>query len=169
MAKKQMRPLNWAWAGILLGLLNVIIMNTWVSNRPIGASTAFPYVGAILAGLKDAVYTKLIAKPGSWELWFLIGALIGAFVSSLIAGDFKLQLVPDRWKDVKGSSGAKRIFWVAVGAFLLIFGARMAGGCTSGHILSGFMQLSAGSMVFGIVVIISFLITGKLFYKGGRS
>lgn len=169
MARRQMRPLNWAWAGILLGLLNVIIMNIWVSDRPIGASTAFPYVGAMLSGLKEAAYTERIAKPGSYELWFLLGALIGAFISSLIAGDFKLQLVPDLWKDVEGSSGAKRIFWVAVGAFLLIFGARMAGGCTSGHILSGFMQLSAGSMVFGIVVITSSLITGKLFYKGGRS
>ncbi len=169
MAKKQMRPLHWVWAGILLGLLNVIIMNTWISNRPIGASTAFPFAGAMLAGLKDAVYTKLIAKPGLWELWFLLGALIGAFVSSRVAGDFKLRLVPDRWKEVKGSSAGKRIFWVAVGAFLLIFGARMAGGCTSGHILSGLMQLSASSLVFGVIVMVSFVITGKLFYRGDKS
>ncbi|NOZ13085.1 MAG: YeeE/YedE family protein [Acidobacteria bacterium] len=165
MAKEKIGPLHWAWAGVLLGLLNVVIMNSWVSNRPIGASTAFPYAGGILAGLKDAVYTKLIAKPGLWEIWFLLGAFIGAFVSSMIAGDFKLQLVPERWKAVKGGSPWKRVLWTIIGAFLLIFGARMAGGCTSGHILSGFMQLSAGSMVFGVVVILTFVITGKLFYR----
>ncbi len=165
MAKKYSRSLHWAWAGILLGLLNVVLMNIWVTNRPIGASTAFPYIGGILSGLKDSPYMQQIANPGLWEVWFLLGALIGAFISARISGDFKLQLIPERWKEAKGASAAKRIFWVALGAFFLIFGARMAGGCTSGHILSGFMQFSAGSMAFGIVVMISFIITGKLFYR----
>jgi uncharacterized membrane protein YedE/YeeE len=47
----------------------------------------------------------------------------------------------------------------------LLFGARMAGGCTSGHIISGGMQLAVSSLVFGLFVFIAFIITGKLFYK----
>ena len=165
MTRKTMRPLHWAWAGVLLGLLNVVLMHTKVANRPIGASTAFPYLGGVVAGLKDAPYVKLIAKPGLWEVWFLLGALLGAFVSSVIAGDFRLELIPARWKAAKGGSRLKRVFWAAAGGFLLILGARMAGGCTSGHILSGVMQLSASSLVFGIVVISTFLVAGKLFYR----
>jgi uncharacterized membrane protein YedE/YeeE len=41
----------------------------------------------------------------------------------------------------------------------------MAGGCTSGHILSGGMQMAVSSLVFGFFVFAAFLVTGKLFYK----
>lgn len=165
MTKKMWRPLHWAWAGVLLGILNVIIMNVYVANRPIGASTAFPYLGAWLTGMQHAVYAKMIAKPGLWEVWFLVGAFAGALVSSLLAGNFKIQLVPDRWQNVHGPSASKRIFWAVIGTILLISGARLAGGCTSGHILSGGMQLAVSSLIFGAVVMISFLITGRIFYR----
>jgi uncharacterized membrane protein YedE/YeeE len=48
---------------------------------------------------------------------------------------------------------------------MLIIGARLAGGCTSGHFLSGMSQLAISSMIFGAVVMITLVITGKLFYK----
>ncbi len=105
-----------------------------------------------------------IAVPGSWELYFLIGAFIGSFLSSVIWKDFRVNLVPERWRDVKGNSGGKRMFWALVGGFLLIFGARLAGGCTSGHILSGGMQLAASSLVFAVMTFIAFFLTGRLFY-----
>ncbi len=161
---KQGKALHWLWAGILLGVLNVVIMNVHISNRPIGASTMFPYLGGLIAHLKNAAYMQIIAKPGHWELFFLIGALVGALVSSLAFGDFKLKLVPSQWSKIKGESKGKRILWAAIGGFLLILGARIAGGCTSGHILSGGMQLSVSSLVFGVIVTISLLITGKIFY-----
>ncbi|NOY60768.1 MAG: YeeE/YedE family protein [Calditrichaeota bacterium] len=161
---KKGKVLHWLWAGILLGVLNVVVMNVHVANRPIGASTMFPYLGGLITHLKNAAYMQVIAKPGNWELYFLIGAFIGGLVSSLAFGDFKLKLVPSRWSKVKGENKGKRILWAAIGGFLLILGARLAGGCTSGHILSGGMQLSVSSLTFGVVVIISFLITGKLFY-----
>jgi uncharacterized membrane protein YedE/YeeE len=41
----------------------------------------------------------------------------------------------------------------------------MAGGCTSGHILSGGMQLAFSSLVFAVVVLAALLVTGKLFYR----
>jgi hypothetical protein len=41
----------------------------------------------------------------------------------------------------------------------------MAGGCTSGHILSGSMQLSVSSMLFAVFVFAALIITGKIFYK----
>ncbi|MDD5452520.1 MAG: YeeE/YedE thiosulfate transporter family protein [Desulfovibrionales bacterium] len=165
MGENGSKPLLWLWAGILLAILNTLIFNINMSDRPIGASTAFPYFSGLLAGLTDADYMKDIVRSGSWELYFLCGALIGSFLSSLISRDFKIQLIPERWRDVKGGSAAKRVFWAFLGGFLLLFGARLADGCTSGHILSGGMQLAVSSLVFGAVAIITFLITGKVFYR----
>jgi len=78
-----------------------------------------------------------IQKPGNWELIFLSGAFLAV----------------------------KRVVWSFIGGFLLITGARMAGGCTSGHILSGGMQLAASSLLFAVFVFAGLLITGKVFYK----
>jgi uncharacterized membrane protein YedE/YeeE len=59
----------------------------------------------------------------------------------------------------------KRLIWAFFGGFLLLFGARTAGGCTSGHVISGGMQLAASSMLFAFFVFASFLATGKMFYR----
>ena len=162
--KRKSRPLSWLWAGILIAILNVAVSNVYMSDRPIGASTAYPYLAGLLAGLKETIYMQEIAKHGSWELYFLLGALVGSFFTSLIWGDFKVCLIPERWKEAKGNSVGLRVFWAFTGGFLLLFGARLAGGCTSGHVLSGGMQLALSSLIFGAVAIISFLITGRLFY-----
>jgi len=156
--------LHWLWAGILLALLDVVVFNSFVTNRPIGASTAFPYFASILTGLSDSLYGKIIHNSGRWEVYFLLGALIGAFLSSLLTKDFKVRFTPQLWQKVKGSSPANRAVWAFIGGFLLILGARLAGGCTSGHILSGGMQLAVSSLVFGLIAFGSFLLTGKLFY-----
>jgi len=161
----ERKPLSWLLAGILLGVLNVIAAHALMSHRLIGASTAYPYVSGLLTGLGDAPYMQKIAEPGSWEMYFLFGALVGAFLASVISKDFKVRLIPGRWQEVKGQSKPKRIFWAFSGGFLLLLGARLAGGCTSGHILSGGMQLALSSLAFGAVVVVSFLITGRLFYR----
>jgi hypothetical protein len=45
----------------------------------------------------------------------------------------------------------------------------MAGGCTSGHFLSGMTQTAFSSMIFGAVVMISLVVTGKYFYKDNEN
>jgi uncharacterized membrane protein YedE/YeeE len=47
----------------------------------------------------------------------------------------------------------------------MIIGARLAGGCTSGHFMSGMSQLAVSAMIFGGVVMLTLVITGKLFYN----
>ncbi len=157
--------LNWFWAGTLLAVLNGIVFLVHVANRPIGASTTYPYLADILAGLKNNAYFLKIQTPGHWEFIFLIGAFLAGLVASLIFGDFKLASVHERWEKYKGSSSLKRLVWAFVGGFVLIFGARMAGGCTSGHILSGGMQMAVSSLVFGLFVVVGLLVTGKIFYR----
>lgn len=157
--------LNWFWAGTLLAALNAVVFWVHVANRPIGASTTYPYLADIFAGLKKNPYFLKIQTPGHWEFIFLIGAFVAGLVASLIFGDFKLTAVHARWTKYKGTSSGKRLLWAFFGGFILIFGARMAGGCTSGHILSGGMQMAISSLIFGLFVVVGVLVTGKIFYR----
>jgi uncharacterized membrane protein YedE/YeeE len=163
--KDKNQSKKWIPAGIALAILNLIVFSSAVTNRPIGASTTFPYVADLLTGFTNNDYYKAIQTPGNWELIFLTGAFIAGVVISLIKKDFKLILIHDNWKKHKGNSKKERVIWSFVGGFILLFGARMAGGCTSGHILSGGMQFAFSSLFFSVFVFAGLLITGKLFYK----
>jgi len=148
-----------------LAVLNVVVFLSATTNRPIGASTSYPWLSDIIAGFSDNSYFNKISTPGAWEGIFLLGAMIAAFVGALVKNDFKFIMVHDNWKKYKNSSSVSRALWAFVGGFILIFGARMAGGCTSGHIISGGMQLAASSIVFGVFVFAGLAITGKIFYQ----
>ena len=65
---------------------------------------------------------------------------------------FKKQ-VPNAWSH--SHNPKYRPMGAFVGAFMVLFGARMANGCASGHILSGDIQMAVSSFVFMIFVLIS--------------
>ncbi|NOZ47909.1 MAG: YeeE/YedE family protein [Chlorobi bacterium] len=164
--KKDKKADNkWLIAGIALAILNGIVFLKSVTNRPIGASTSYPYLVDFLTGATKNSYFQKIETPGNWELIFLFGAFIAVLVNSIIKKQFKFKLIYSNWEERFGNSKLKRIIWAFIGGFILIFGARMAGGCTSGHIISGGMQLSVSSLVFAFFVFASLIITGKLFYR----
>lgn len=161
----KVKNYKWLYSGIALAILNPIIFLTTTTNRPIGASTAFPYIADMSAGLTQNSYFIKIEGAGYWEVVFLVGAFFAGFIISMIKKDFKVKLIHSNWEKFKGDSSSKRIIWSFIGGFILIFGARMAGGCTSGHILSGGMQIAVSSLMFAVFTFIGLLITGKLFYK----
>ncbi len=154
------------WFISALGIAVVAALIFSISDRVLGASSFYPYAADSLVGLSDHDYfIKSAYKSGSYEMKFLLGAFLAGLVFSLINGSFQVRLIHSNWSRLKGDSSAKRIIWAFVGGFLLLFGARLAGGCTSGHVISGGMQLAASSLVFAIFVFAGFLITGKLFYR----
>jgi len=157
--------MKWLYSGIGLAVLNAIVFLEVLSNRVIGASTAYPYVADVVTGNTVNEYFSKIKGPGKWEVFFLTGAFISGIVISLFRKEFKITLIHSNWEKYKGNSVTKRIIWSFIGGFILIFGARMAGGCTSGHILSGGMQLAVSSLVFAIFVFAGLLLTGKYFYR----
>lgn len=163
--KEKAKDLKWLVSGIALGILTPMVFLTALTNRVIGASTFYPYIGDLMTGTTRNDYFDKIKEPGHWEMIFLAGAFFSGIILSLIRKDFKFVLIHDNWKKYKGDSAYKRIIWAFIGGFILIIGARMAGGCTSGHIISGGMQLSVSSLTFAIFVFAGLLITGKLFYK----
>jgi uncharacterized protein len=163
--KEKATDFKWLYAGIGLAVLNVIVFFSVVSNRIIGASTAYPYLADLFTGTTQNDYYTKVQGPGHWELFFLIGAFISGIIISIFRKEFKITIIHSNWAKFKGNSVSKRIIWSFIGGFILIIGARMAGGCTSGHILSGGMQLSVSSLVFAVFVFTGLLITGKYFYK----
>jgi uncharacterized membrane protein YedE/YeeE len=156
---------NWIFSGIALAVLNVIIFSSSITDRVIGASSTYPYLGNLIIHNTSNEYFNKISASGHWELIFLAGAFAAGLIISLIKKDFKIRLIHDNWLKYKGPSIYKRAIWSFAGGFLLIIGARLAGGCTSGHVLSGGMQLSISSLVFAVFVFAGLLATGRLFYK----
>ena len=160
----KVKDKNWFYAGIALALLNLVVFSRFTTDRPIGASTSYPYVADLITGLTDNGYFQKISNPGHWEVIFLAGAFLAGLIISLLKKDFRFRLIYENWEKHKGTSPVKRVIWAFAGGFILIFGARMAGGCTSGHIISGGMQLAVSSLTFAVFVFIGLLITGRLFY-----
>ncbi|SFV71815.1 hypothetical protein MNB_SV-13-1805 [hydrothermal vent metagenome] len=160
--------LPWWVGGILMSGLLLLTFSIYGANRPIGASTYVPYASSLIFNLDPEKYSyiKEIKNAGSWEGIMLLGVLFGGFITSVfITKTFRFSLIPTGWKKYKNNSIISRLLWSFFAGFLMIIGARLAGGCTSGHFMSGMSQMAISSMIFGGVVIVSLLITGKLFYN----
>ena len=163
------RRLPWWLGGILMALLLLFTFSIFGGNRPLGASTYVPYFAGVLFNMdpKDYVYLQHVRNSGAWEGVMLLGALFGGFLTAVfVTKSFRFSVMPTAWKAYKNGSVVSRLVWSFVAGFFLIIGARLAGGCTSGHFLSGMSQTAFSSMIFGGVVLISLIITGKFFYKG---
>lgn len=156
---------KWLFTGIGLAILNAVLFLPAVANKGMGASTLFPYLGDLISGVTDNAYFEKISGSGTSQIYFLGGALLSGLIMSLIQKRFKITLIHDNWKKYKNSSSLSRIIWAFLGGFILIFGARVAGGCTSGHVITGGMQLAIGSLVFAAFTFAGLLLTGRVFYR----
>jgi len=163
-----MNRLPWWMGGILMSGLLLMTFSIFGADRPIGASTYVPYFAGLIFDLdpKEYSYLEHIKNPASWEGVMLLGSLFGGFIVSVfLTKTFRLSLVPTGWKKYKNSSVVSRLLWSFVAGFFMIIGARLAGGCTSGHFMSGMSQMAISAMIFGVVVMGALVITGKLFYN----
>jgi hypothetical protein len=167
----MIKRIPWWVGGILMSLLLLFTFTVFGADRPIGASTYVPYFAGMIFDLDPQKYTYLqkIDKSGSWEGVLLLGVLFGAFFNAIfITKTFRLSVVPAAWKRYKNNSVTSRLIWSFISGFFLIIGARLAGGCTSGHFMSGMSQTAISSIIFGAVVLVSLVVTGKLFYKDSK-
>jgi uncharacterized membrane protein YedE/YeeE len=169
--------LSWKVTGLLVGL--VLIVATALV-KPLGVSTQYVVTDAIVLhstapGVAESnEYLSKYGEKQDWGIgygWMLvIGMFIGGSLSSLITHRFRNRdnsSVPSMWQSKFGTSSPKRLMHAFAGGVLLLFGARLAGGCTSGHVISGISQLTIGSFVFGIAIFASGIVTAKILYRGG--
>lgn len=163
---------------ILLGIAFTITAVAVIILRQIfGESTTYSWIGAQISYLINPYwaasnpYFQLfggmhivngvpVNDPFSeigWEPFSDLGTFLGGLVSSLFISKrfmgFKQQ-VPTVWQHRFGPSPAKRALGSFIGTFMVLFGARMANGCASGHILSGNIQMAVSSFLFMIMVLI---------------
>jgi len=158
--------------GAATGIL--MIITSLVSGKFFGASTTFARGGGMIEKLLfservlNNMYFKKYAPEFDWQFLFVIGIAIGAFLSAYFSKDFKITWVPDMWKKEKNADWKKRALWSFAGGILVIIGARMAGGCPSGHGLSGLSQLSLSGFISIIFFVIGGAVSANLLYKGGK-
>ncbi len=162
------------WSPYVVGAAIGILV--WIgfifSNKAIGCSTAYARTAGMGERLvrgdkvEDKPYYKEFVPKIDWEWMLVLGVVIGAFISSTLSGSFRIETVPRIWQESFGSSAILRYVGALIGGSLLGFGARMAGGCTSGHGISGTSQLSLGSWLAFIFFFIGGILTAVILYGG---
>ena len=140
-------------AGIVIGLLQIPAF--LLIETALGASSSYVTIGGLIASWVDPSILKIdyvakhVALTGKnwWQVALVAGICIGALISMKLSGA-KRQPISPIWTRALGSTSPTRRYAVALAAgFIMLFGARIADGCTSGHGLSGTAQLAVGSMV----------------------
>jgi uncharacterized membrane protein YedE/YeeE len=137
--------LPWYIAGPALGLLVVGLF--LVANQPLGASGA--YVNTIKAARRDA-------DAVLWRVWYFVGIFAGGLLAISLGPGFELRSGYDAMTAVWSMPVVTVV--VLLGAIVMGYGARMAGGCTSGHGICGTAQRSPASWT----VMITFMGTAVL-------
>lgn len=167
---------EWSWlkGGVALGLLSAFAF--W-SYRPLGVSTSYPRAVALLLEpitpefVAANAYFQRVPPIVDWQLMLVIGIVIGGFIASRVVARAEAR---ERAKsgglqsgagfldaggadacalDHSGESVSPSRKWRAfLGGFLVLFGARLADGCTSGHVITGMTQLATASFLFAAAV-----------------
>ncbi|MNS81249.1 putative inner membrane protein [compost metagenome] len=154
--------------GILFGLLGVASIALFA---PIGVSATYPRaVGAVLEKLTPAYAqaNPYLAQLGGLvrpETLLVVGLLVGGFVAARLGRSAPAPAVEVIHANER--STRHRYLNAFIGGFFLLFGARLAGGCTSGHVISGITQLSVSGLLFGAGVFATGIVTAKLL-RGGH-
>jgi uncharacterized membrane protein YedE/YeeE len=105
-------------------------------------------------------------KPAvDWEVMLVLGVVAGAFLAAWLGGELTGRWVPPMWEARFGDNLALRLSVALAGGALMAFGARLAGGCTSGHGISGALQLSVGSWISVICFFAGGIATAMLMYQ----
>ncbi len=140
-------------AGIVIGLLQVPAF--LLVETALGASSSYVTVGGLLASLVDPAIGRIdyvarhLAATGKnwWQVALVAGIAIGAFASMRLSGARRHAISPAWGRALASRSSGVRYAVAFIGGFIMLFGARLADGCTSGHGLSGVAQLAVSSTV----------------------
>lgn len=169
------QPWPWYVSGPLIAL--VMFLMLWMGER-FGVSSTLRSYCAIAGAGKHAAFFDFDWKKQRWNIVFVIGAIIGGFIAGTFLDNpeplnlsqatiqdleglgiaFDGSLAPESLFSWSALSSLKGIVVLVVGGFFIGFGARWAGGCTSGHAISGLSNLQLPSLI----AVIGFFIGGLL-------
>ncbi len=158
------QPWHWSVAGLLIGLIVPTLL--LVGNKSFGISSSLRHICAacIPAGLPFFQYNW---KDEVWNLLFVLGIFLGGIVATQFLGSGEAIVLAEGTKNKLTVLGitdysqsmppqifgmdnlltARGFFFFVLGGFLVGFGTRYAGGCTSGHAIMGLSGLQWPSLV----------------------
>ena len=149
---------GWPWysTGIILGIVNIIawLVAFYVAsfNYPLGISGG--WLSNIQWVLTGATIEKFI-----WFGFIVIGIIVGGLIGAVLAGEFKLRAPKD----------AKILLQQLLGGIIMGIGAIIAAGCNIGNLLSGIPQLSLGSIVASVGIVLGCWIMAYLMFMREKS
>jgi uncharacterized membrane protein YedE/YeeE len=156
-------------AGGLIGVLAIATM--YFSGHPIGASGAYAKaVGVMMKRVapkhtESLPYYKKEPPALDWEFFLVVGAILGAFLAAASGGELTGRAVPPMWAARFGPEVWPRLLVGLLGGVAMAYGARVAGGCTSGHGISGALQLSVGSWIALVCFFLGGVPVAMLLYR----
>ncbi len=144
-------PMPWYVSGPLIGLLVVCLYA--VANQRLGVSGTY---------LQVANFFRDRPRAEMWRVWFFVGVLCGSFVAGLLEGGPTLSLA-------YGALGAVLPLALLpptlfLGGVFIGFGARWAGGCTSGHAISGTSSLSPASWIAAVTFFVTAVVVTHIIH-----
>ncbi|MEO9529471.1 YeeE/YedE thiosulfate transporter family protein [Roseibium sp.] len=178
--------LDWKIGGLALGLVFFLAV---LLVKPIGVSTQFVILDGVLwDAVNPAVvtqttdgfastnayldksggkYAKAVSNPLNYSFVFVLAMVIGGALSAWTRGGVGAaeRRNPALWQANFGDSPVKRYAVAFVGGFIVLYGARLAGGCTSGHMMSGMMQTAVSGYLFAAGAFAAAVPTALMLYK----
>lgn len=172
------QPWHWAVGGAGFALL--VFLLTWM-GKSFGISTSFKDICSLAGADKVSDFFKMDIKDEMWRLLFVAGIILGAFISSQWLRSPEPVAISQSTVDYLASNGInypeadargmgffptsffdptslKGLLLMIIGGFLVGFGSRYAGGCTSGHAITGLSHLQLPSLLS----VIGFFIGGLI-------
>lgn len=158
-------PWPWYVAGPLIGLFAPLLL--WLGNRSFGVSNNLRHMCAAVLPRDIAHFRYDWRKEGGWNLMFVAGIAIGGLLAGIFLRNAAPVAISEATRaslralditDFAGLAPASLFSWKILttlrgwlllggGGFLVGFGTAYAGGCTSGHGISGIGDLQRASLV----------------------
>jgi uncharacterized protein len=158
---------GWPWyvGGPLIGLFVPVLL--LVGNRLFGVSSNFRHLCAVALPTSSSFLRYDWKRVGSWNLAFSLGIVFGGMLTALLLGGTETTgisataqhslsalgirdfhgLVPQELFSWHALTTVRGLIMIVGGGFLVGFGTAYAGGCTSGHAISGLADLQLPSLL----------------------
>lgn len=170
------QPWPWYTSGAVIALVMVLLL---FFGKSFGVSSTLRVICAACGAGKHSKFFDFDWRSQTWNLLFLAGAIIGGFIShEFLSNGEAVQisqatiqdlqtlgisapdgLQPEEIFSLEAIFSVRGILLLLIGGFLIGFGSRYAGGCTSGHAISGLSNLQLPSLIAVIGFFIGGLIT----------
>lgn len=171
------QPWHWAFSGVMIAFNMFLLL---YFGRQFGVSSTLRTMCAVGGAGKNIPFFDFDWKNQIWNIVFIVGAVIGGYIASHflqspapidiapstiahlqeigVAAPQGSEYLPTELFNFEVLFSLKGFILIIVGGFLIGFGTRWAGGCTSGHAISGLSNLQIPSLI----AVIGFFIGGLL-------